>query len=785
MRLKASHRRRLEELLSIAGSPAIAVALPWVQHWRDVGSVESLGSLSRAAPRAVVEAIEAAATLKTDDNFADCRHAYLLEELLTVSQSAARQRRGVYFTPVEIVRYIVQAVDRALREHLGLVDGLASSGARILDPAAGSGVFLAEAIRVIHAQASSAWHARGYSPDEILVQWSEYVPREILPRLTGWEIMAEGVIAAHCLLVETLRQTGYAFRDGVQLQVEQRDALAPAEELRFNVVLGNPPYASLSTAAHGWIEGLIQSPDDGYMTVNGEPLGETKHWLHDDYVKFLRLAQWHVQQYGSGVAGMITNHGYLENTSFRGMRASLLNTFPRIEIVDLHGNAKMRERSPDGARDDSVFGITSGAAIGIFVRPPTPPAPAQVHRADMWGSRAEKLQRLTSPEPVAPTVFTPVGPQYRFSPQERKTPRAYERAWRLCDTMPLSTTAPVTARDSFVVAFTREELVERMEVFCDLSVSDDVVRSRFFTNTRSSKYAPGDARAWKLSQARRKLAADPAWRDCLRLCQYRPLDYRWVLWHRALVDWPRREVLRHLLEHENVALIARRQSPTGLPADFFWATQTLALDGVIRSDNRGSESLFPLWRYDEGVPQANFAGEFIPACERALGTELVHRYEALSGASQPLDFTPLALVGYIYGLFWSAGYRTRYQRELSSDFPRILLPRDMNAFLALSRQGLQLLRRHTRVPATERCPALSGNWIVAAGFPHWRDGQVWINPQTSIGESSLEAWECRIGAHQVARKWLKDRRGRQLRPAEIAAYRSLAAVLASNAEHLK
>lgn len=783
MRLRSSHRRRLEQLLHIAGSRAIAVAIPWVQHWRSTEHLEPLEFLLRSGPAVVKKALEKAAGAATDDSFADCRNAYLLEELLAVTQAQDRRRRGVYYTPVEIVRYIVQAVDRALVEQLGFKAGLASTNARILDPAAGSGLFLAEAIRTIHARMHSNLRSLGCDAAQIQILWNQYVSGQLLSHLAGWEIMPEGVVAAHCLLADTLHETGYAFADCQRLPVEQRDALAPPDGTApFNVVLGNPPYASLSTAAHGWIEGLIQSPHHGYMTVDGQPLGEQKHWLHDDYVKFLRLAQWHVQQASSGVVGLVTNHGYLENASFRGMRAALLQTFPRIDIVDLHGNAKMHERSPDGTRDENVFGIASGAAIGIFTRPDEPPLRTEVRRADLWGSRAGKLQQLASLDGTTP-LFSPMGPHYRFwAPQVRAASR-YDTAWRLCDAMPVSTTAPVTARDGFVVGFTREELVERMESFRDLSIPDEVIRARFFSKTRSSQHPPGDSRSWKLGAARSVLASDPAWQDCLRLCQYRPLDYRYALWHDALVDWPRREVLKHLLERPNVALISRRQSPSGLPANFFWATHTLALDGIIRSDNRGSESLFPLWRFgDDGAPRANFATGFVADCEQSLGKKFIDRYESLSSTDQPTQLTPLVLAGYIYGLFWSVDYRRNHQQELSLDFPRILPPDNVDSFFALSRQGIKLLQLHTQLPASDDSLSTSGDKYIAAGFPMWQDGRVWINSATAIAELSAAAWELRIGAHQAARKWLKDRRGRQLLPAEIAAYGSIAAVLTATCQ---
>jgi predicted helicase len=774
MRVRARQRQRLQELLHITGDIQVAVALPWLRHWQSIGADMLLTFLGQVPLLAATFA--AAERIRTTDAFADCRHAYLPEELLAVSQSHDRRRRGVYFTPREIVRYIVQAVDQALAQRLEWPEGLAHSEVRLLDPAAGSGVFLSEVIRSVHDRKTWQWRESGCCAHELDARWQDYVSHELLPHLTGWEILPTGVVAAHCLLAETLRETGYLFGNRPLLRIECRDALGPPkEEERFNVIVGNPPYASLSVAAHGWIEGLIQ---DDYTRVDGRPLGEKKHWLHDDYVKFLRLAQWHIEQCGSGVVGMVTNHGYLQNASFRGMRASLLQTFSHIEIVDLHGNAKLRERSPDGRRDENVFGIALGAAISLFVRSPDLPSGRQVSRCDLWGSRGDKLQRLSAGA-LTMTAFTPAGPRYEFAPSEQPKAAEYDAAWRLCDAMPMSTTAPVTARDHFVVAFTRAELIERVAAFCDLSIPDEVIRERYFTRTRSSKYPLGDSRSWELPLARRQLSADPHWQNRIVLCQYRPLDYRYVLWHNALVDWPRREVMRHLLEHDNVALIARRQSPANSPANYFWATRSLALDGIVRSDNRGSESLFPLWRHgDDGIAQANFAPDFIAAFERVLRLRFVEVAEPLEIAS-PAEFTPLSLAGFIYGLFWSAEYRQRYRSELTADFPHILPPASADAFFTTSRRGLQLLQAHTlQVPS--ECNHETPEAPLAPGYPRWRAGRVWLNGDTTIAEIDKAVWELRIGAHQVARKWLNDRRGLRLAAGSINTYRSVLAVLSSS-----
>jgi hypothetical protein len=308
--------------------------------------------------------------------------------------------------------------------------------------------------------------------------------------------------------------------------------------------------------------------------------------------------------------------------------------------------------------------------------------------------------------------------------------------------MPINSTAPVTARDRFLIAFTREELVARMEAFCDLTIADDEIRQRYFNRTRSSRYPPGDSRGWKLAEARQKLAADASWRERITLCQYRPLDYRWIVWHDELVDWPRPEVSQHLLGRDNVALIARRQSPRGLPANFFWATRLIALDGIVRSDNCGSESLFSVWTFDsEGNKRPNFSCGFVDDMQRAV---------------EQSSIPPESLAGYIYGLFWSGEYRQRHHADLTSDFPRIVLPRDAEEFALISERGKVLLRLHATSP-TMKGTSGQDNRRVASGYPRRHDGRVWIDAETPLAEIDEAVWNLRVGTHQVARKWLKDR----------------------------
>jgi hypothetical protein len=358
--------------------------------------------------------------------------------------------------------------------------------------------------------------------------------------------------------------------------------------------------------------------------------------------------------------------------------------------------------------------------------------------------------------------WVPAAPDFRFAPAGAETTPDYAAAPSLPELFPLHATAPVTARDHFVVAFTRRELLSRLEAFRDRSIPDEEIRRRWFNRTRSRRYAPGDTRGWKLAAARQTLAALDDWQAFIRPCQYRPLDWRWIFWHPAMIDWPRVEVTRYLMAQTELptgregergregewgnkvdgaplplssspplplALIARRQLPPSEPCSYFWATSALTLDGIIRNDNRGSESLFPV--VAESTEQACYA----------------------------------------YALFHSSSYRQQCADALRTGFPRVLPACAAGLTASLAGLGRKLLDLHTQRPpplppsAAQRLLA-----TIAPRFPTHSDGRVWICEDYSIAAADEATWQFRVGAHQVARKWLADRRGRPLTDADVAWY---------------
>ncbi len=366
---------------------------------------------------------------------------HFYETFLAAYDPALRDTRGVYYTPEPVVSWLVRSVDTVLKQTFSLPLGLADASkmtvqegeqtvsthrVQILDPATGTGTFLYAVIEQIHA---------AFADNQGL--WSGYVREHLLPRLYGFELLMAPYTVAHLKLGLLLRDTGYDFAGDDRLRVyltntleqprelthlplfgewlvkEARQAAYVKQNAPIMVVLGNPPYSGHSANQGEWIAGLLRGLDGvngqrtgSYFMVDGQPLNERNpKWLNDDYVKFIRFAQWRIEQTGYGVLAVITNHGYLDNPTFRGMRRSLMETFDDLYLLDLHGNSKKKEKAPDGGKDENVFDIQQGVAMGLFIRAHRPveggsgvKAECRVYHAELWGEREGKYQWLLEKE---------------------------------------------------------------------------------------------------------------------------------------------------------------------------------------------------------------------------------------------------------------------------------------------------------------------------------------------------------------------------------------------------
>ncbi len=784
---------------------------------------------------------------------------HFYEHFLAAYDKKQKVSRGVFYTPRPVVSYIVRSVDELLRSEFGLTDGLADTTTwgemakrhedlvipggippdqafvQILDPATGTGTFLVEVIDLIHKAMVARWKGLGHGEKKMRELWNEYVPGHLLPRMHGYELLMAPYAIAHLKIGLKLYETGYCFESDERARVYLTNALEPPgdgqftfdflpalaheaaavndikQKQRFTVVIGNPPYSGVSSNMGPWIDGLLKGrlPDGtataSYYHVEGEPLGERKVWLQDDYVKFIRLSQWLLDATGVGVHGYISNHGYLDNPTFRGMRWSLMQSFRRIRVLDLHGNLKKKEAPPGGGRDVNVFDIQQGVTIGLFTK--TAAVSRSVCHADLWGEREQKYHWL-SEHGSADTEWVRLGPGpafHLFEPFDDAGTGAYYDWPAINEVMAVNVTGIVTARDAFVIDFDREALRSRIIDLRSTSLSDDAIRKKYFAGKGSQKYPPGDTRGWKLPAARRSIREDEQWDERYAPVLYRPFDVRKMYYVPWMVDWPRTEAMPHMLAGENVALMACRQS-IGSGWKHLLATRLIADDSVVSNRTRERGYLFPVylypgvggadtslfsrWSEGKGGRTPNLDSGFVEQTTAATGL----RFVSDGRGDLRETFGPEDILAWIYAVLHSPGYRGRYEAQLKLDFPRVPLPGSVELFRKQAEAGHDLLALHLlkspklgrpitsyagpRSPEVGRVGWSGGTVWLDAGKTNAREGHRATKPGT-IGFTGVpeEVWDFHLGGYQVCQKWLKDRKGRTLSDEDLAHYQEIVVAL--------
>jgi hypothetical protein len=758
---------------------------------------------------------------------------HFYQDFLQAYDSHLRAKRGVFYTPRPVVSYIVRSVDGLLRTEFGLADGLADTTTwgemakrhkglkipegvspdqdfvQILDPATGTGTFLVEVIDVIHKSLVAKWKAQGHSETKIDALWNEYVPNHLLTRLYGYELLMAPYAIAHLKLGLKLYETGYRFGSDERARVYLTNALEPAQELsgrfafaipalaheagavntikvkrRFTVVIGNPPYSGISSNMSEYAQHIV----DAYKVVDGVALNETKLWLQDDYVKFIRKAQTTVDCTKVGVLGYITNHGYLDNPTFRGMRQNLMGTFPSFRALDLHGNTTRSEHPPDGIADKNVFDIQQGVAVCLATRGGST---AGIEHADLWGTREAKYAWLAK-HCVTNSGFialTPDSPYYFFRPQNTDCRDEYDAGWKINEAMPFNCAGIITARDHFVADFDKETLLGRIGDFANLKKSDDDIRATYFTGRGSDRYPDGDTRGWKVPEARRRVAADKKWKERVRICSYRPFDERPVYWSHWMIDWPRPELSGHMLSGSNVAFHVCRQSVSDAWAHILVA-RGLIDDCYVSNKSRERGYAHPLYLYesDGGLAFGNHgAPNFAPAFLRQLAGVL--NLAQAKPHNLPRGLTPEDIFHYAYAVFHSPGYRSRYAEFLKIDFPRLPLPGKMQVFRSLAGLGGELVALHLlESPKVDHLiTEYSGGRAPEVEKVSCSKNTVWLDKAQTIGFKGVreEVWKFHIGGYQVCEKWLKDRKGRTLSKEDIAHYQKIVVALAETIRLMK
>ncbi len=736
-------------------------------------------------------------------------------------------QRGVFYTPQPVVSYIVRSVHELLQTEFGLADGLADTTTwgemlkkhpglklppltdepgetrtispdepfvQILDIATGTGTFIVEVIDVIHKTMVAKWKKAGKIAAQIDEAWNEYVPKHLLPRVYGFELMMAPYAIAHMKVGLKLWETGYRFGSEERARIYLTNTLEPwvkqlpligfdalAHEAaavneikrhkRFTVVVGNPPYSIISANMSEWITDLCET-----YKVRVRLRERQIQALSDDYVKFLRLMEWQLQRSNCGVLGVITNNGFLDGHLFADLRSSLQHSFGDIRVTNLHGNSRTQERTPEGKSDENVFDIQTGVAITCGTRYLRAREP-RLLSYDLWGTRTRKYEQLAvlsarTVEWRAISISSDSDPWIPVSSSDRSEWDAmvglldvFGSGNRTQDAQKRYAAGFVSQQDDFAIAFSRQEIEKRLELLLAPTTTENTLREQYKLCTTTQ---------WNFKRAREELRRERV-SSLLAECTYRPFDRRWTVFHRGIVSILRRELMRHLFHQKNVALLATRGISRQSFAHLFVTNEIVdrhALDNA-------SESMFvfPLYVYPDASVEASAAGLFEVAQRSVnLSRNILSAFSANKRNSAPED-----IFQYTYAVFHSPGYRSRYAEFLKADFPRLPLTGNLELFRGLARLGGELVSVHllespkVAQPITE----FIGGRNPEVEKLSWSRNTVWVDKAQTAGFKGVrdDVWNFHIGGYQVCEKWLKDRKGRTLSKDDIAHYQRIVVAL--------
>ena len=709
---------------------------------------------------------------------------HFYEDFLYQYDPAAKKQCGVYYTPQPVVDFIVRAVDDILRTDFSLPMGLADTSkvtiereipqdlkhrkekiqvhrVQVLDPATGTGTFLAETVRQIKRNLGGQMGA-----------WHSYVPEHLLPRLHGFELMMAPYTIAHLKLdteigvaanqrlrvfltnslEEYNQEAGTLF--GNYLAQEANEASAIKKDAPVMIVMGNPPYSISSNNKGEWISHLL---DDYKKNLN-----ERKINIEDDYIKFIRLAQHYVERNGEGILAYICNNSFIDGITHRQMRSELMRVFDKIYILDLHGNARKKETAPDGSKDENVFDIMQGVSINIFVKKKEKSnAPAEIFHYDLYGNRTHKYDYLQAHtiHNVDWTPLQPQAPSFFFVPKDFSQQNEYEKGFKIDELMKVCNSGIQTKRDNFVYQYSYPQIEKIINTFKNYTTEE----------CRNHLSIGDDGVAWKVSWAKQDITSHSG--EFTQVL-YRPFDLRWTYYtgkSSGLMARPRTPEALHLLKN-NLALLAVRNTRRDMCNNYFVSNTLVDKDGISSFDNC---RFFPLYLYPE---DGSFDTERRPNLDATIWAQI---NAAIGKPASPED-----IFDYIYGVLHSPTYRTKYKEFLKVDFPRIPYPASAEEFEHFRSHGNRLRELHLMHavpespvtfpnPGTMQVDSLAWEYNKDDGY----SGNIYINDTQCFEGVPTAAFEMYIGGYQPAQKWLKDRKGRTLTYDDIEHYRRIIAIL--------
>lgn len=683
---------------------------------------------------------------------------HFYETFLSEYDPKLRKSRGVWYTPQPVVNFIVRAVDDILKNEFGLSSGLADTSkitlslkdskygttkkgdklalikkdvhrVQILDPATGTGTFLAEIIRQIHEKFIT-----------MQGMWSGYVEQHLIPRLHGFEILMASYAMAHLKLNLMLKETGYEATQHDRLKVyltnsleephpdsgtlfanwlsqEANEANEVKREVPVMVVLGNPPYSVSSSNKGEWITNLCEVYKKNLNERNIQPLS-------DDYIKFIRYGQYFIDKNNEGILAYISNNSFIDGTIHRQMRQSLLETFDKIYIIDLHGNSRKNEVCPDGSKDENVFDIMQGVSINLFIKTNKKRKNqlAEVYHYDLYGKREAKYEFLSehSLDNIPFNSIKCEKDNYFFAPKDFTNKNTCDKGFKVNNLFLSYKAGVATGKDAEYVKHNKKEF-----------------------NLMSEKIISYD---------------------------YRPFDIRKVLYDTKTIQRARYDIMKHMLQ-ENIGFLTCKKQTT-FDFQHVFLTKNIC-DRCLVSLSTGEVGyLFPLYLYEDldNSRHPNFDSTIIK--KFADGLKLKFTEEK---TDEKDTFAPIDVLDYIYAVLHSPKYRETYKEFLKIDFPKIPYPKDKSKFWKLVALGAQIREIHLLESdklntLTIGYPVSGDNIVTKLSYT---DDKVFINDTQYFDKVPEVAWNFYIGGYQPAQKWLKDRKGKELTFDDICHYQKI------------
>lgn len=739
---------------------------------------------------------------------------HFYETFLAEYDPKLRKSRGVWYTPEAVVNFIVRAVDDVLKTEFDIKDGLASSEkttievvagtdkkgkiqkhkqeihkVQILDPATGTGTFLAEVVK--HIYQNKFRNMQGL--------WNSYVSNHLIPRLNGFEVLMASYAMAHLKLDLLLHEYGYKSEDNQRFRIfltnsleeyhpdtgtlftswlsnEANDANYIKRDTPVMVILGNPPYSGHSANKGEWIEDKL---NDYKQEPSGGKLQEKNpKWINDDYVKFIRYGEYFVEKNGEGVLAYINNHSFLDNPTFRGMRYKLLQTFDKIYIIDLHGNAKKKETTPDGNKDENVFDIQQGVSINIFIKAGNKKKNelADVYHHDMYGLRDTKYTKLWDGDLASITwqKLDLVAPQYYLVPKNFDLMGEYKKdSFAINELFTVNSVGIVTSRDGLVIDENKDVLTARSrEVFT--ADKKDLIQ----------KYNIKENKTWTIENVKQQAKEFNA--EYIQPIAYRPFDNRYVYFEKNFIERMRGDVMQHFIKVQNIGLALNKQYKAGDNYQHIFLTDKIIESSLVSNKTSEICSFVPLYLFCDNLisePQPNLDSKIVVEFCGGLGLPFVvdSRVESDKNYPEHTDqITPLNILDYIYAVLHNPSYRTKYAEFLKIDFPRMPYPTDKTIFWQLVELGSQLRQVHLLqsdlLQENNINYPIDGDNIIDK--PEYKNNQVSINQTQYFDNVPEVAWNFYVGGYQPAQKWLKDRKNKQLSYDDIMHYMNIINALA-------